>query len=53
MGGLIIVIIGIIDDLYSLTWQKIGQVASAVCVVALGGLTLLLSRILLREASDS
>ncbi|HQD74071.1 MAG TPA: MraY family glycosyltransferase [Bacillota bacterium] len=37
-GGLIILIIGIIDDLYSLKpWQKIlGQVASAVCVVALG-----------------
>jgi len=37
-GGLIILIVGIIDDLYSLKpWQKVlGQLASAICVVALG-----------------
>ena len=37
-GGLIILIVGILDDLYSLKpWQKVlGQLASAICVVALG-----------------
>ncbi len=36
-GGLIILIVGIIDDLYNLKpWQKIlGQFASAICVIYL------------------